>query len=107
VADLAEDTVAQERPRREERRPRNDRRPKPAAVVETAVAETPADVVAEVVVEPTAVQVAPERPQYSAERRRERGDRDRNDRPRRDNNDRVVGMGDHVPDFLMREFRTA
>jgi ATP-dependent RNA helicase RhlE len=49
-----------------------------------------------------------ERPQYSADRRRERGDRDRNDRPRRDNqNDRVVGMGDHVPDFLMREFRTA
>ena len=107
VADMAEDAAPQERPRREERRPRNDRRPKPAAVVETAVTETPADVVAEVVVEPTAVQVAPERPQYSAERRRDRGDRDRNDRPRRDNNDRVVGMGDHVPDFLMREFRTA
>jgi superfamily II DNA/RNA helicase len=107
VVEMAEDAVAQERPRREERRPRNDRRPKPAAVVETAVAETPAEVVADVVVEPTAVQVALERPQYSAERRRDRGDRDRNDRPRRDSNDRVVGMGDHVPDFLMREFRTA
>jgi len=93
-----------ERPRREERRPRNDRKPKPAP---EAVASTPAPVPE--VVEPTAEPAAmTERPQYSADRRRERGDRDRNDRPRRDNqNDRVVGMGDHVPDFLMREFRTA
>jgi superfamily II DNA/RNA helicase len=48
-----------------------------------------------------------------AEPRRDRGDRDRNDRDRnrRDNReDReppVIGMGDHVPDFLLRPSRRA
>jgi len=57
---------------------------------------------------------APPAPQPAArdERRPERRDdrRDeRRDRPRRERGDdaQVVGMGDHVPDFLMRSFRTA
>ncbi|MGY6547829.1 MAG: DEAD/DEAH box helicase [Roseinatronobacter sp.] len=37
----------------------------------------------------------------------ERGRRERTHNTRRDDRDAVVGMGDHVPDFLMREFRVA
>ncbi len=109
VEDVIGDDAPAERPRREERRPRNDRKPKPtpdaAPVAEAPVAEP----VAAVVPETPAVQAAPERAQRSTDRRTDRtNNRDRNDRPRRDGpNDRVVGMGDHVPDFLMREFRTA
>ncbi|WP_198402342.1 DEAD/DEAH box helicase [Rhodobacter sp. CZR27] len=54
--------------------------------------------------EPVAVEVREERAPRREERRDERRGRDRDrDRDRRD--DRVVGMGDHVPDFLMRSFR--
>jgi superfamily II DNA/RNA helicase len=108
AAELPDEGAKLERPRREDRPRRNDRRPTPVAVMDVIATETLAEGVVDVIVEPTAVQITPERPQYSADRRRERGERDRNDRPRREHpNDRVVGMGDHVPDFLMREFRTA
>ncbi|MCC1482078.1 DEAD/DEAH box helicase [Roseibaca sp. Y0-43] len=48
---------------------------------------------------------APEQPRDD---RKDRQDRPERKRDRRDNrNDGPVGMGDHVPDFLLREFRTA
>ena len=42
-------------------------------------------------------------------RREERGrdDRHRDHRSGRDSGDRVVGMGDHVPDFILRSFKVA
>ena len=105
VVAVAEESATLARPRREDRRPRNDRKPKAANDV-AVVTEAPVESVAEPALETA---VASDRPQYSADRRRDRGadraERDRNDRPRRENpNDRVVGMGDHVPDFLMRAF---
>ncbi|AXQ93894.1 DEAD/DEAH box helicase [Cereibacter sphaeroides] len=68
-----------------------DRREEPRAeAVEPAVAEVPE------------VPVREERAPKRDERREDRG---RRDRDRRD--ERVVGMGDHVPDFLLRSFRIA
>ncbi|MCA0204435.1 MAG: DEAD/DEAH box helicase [Proteobacteria bacterium] len=96
-----------ERPRRGERKPRGERPPR-----ETAAA--PVEAVAEAVVEaPVAAAPAPvaELASVKPARDEQRGERsDRNGRGRRDrdrNRDDapVVGMGDHVPDFLMREFR--
>jgi superfamily II DNA/RNA helicase len=49
-------------------------------------------------------------PHHREERREERRDDrrdDRRDRNRHDRDDRVVGMGDHVPDFILRSFRLA
>ena len=45
-------------------------------------------------------------PHHREERRDERRD-DRRDRNRHDRDDRVVGMGDHVPDFILRSFKLA
>ncbi|MGP3696191.1 DEAD/DEAH box helicase [Rhodobacter sp. NSM] len=53
-------------------------------------------------VEPAAPEPREERSPRREERRDDRNRRDR-DRDRRE--DRVVGMGDHVPDFLLRSFR--
>ncbi len=47
---------------------------------------------------------------HREERREERRDDrrdDRRDRNRHDRDDRVVGMGDHVPDFILRSFKLA
>jgi superfamily II DNA/RNA helicase len=66
---------------RDRERDRERRRPEPAAVVE---AEAPIPL--------------PEAPRREERRERHRG-RDRDDGPV------VVGMGDHVPDFLLRSFR--
>jgi superfamily II DNA/RNA helicase len=49
-------------------------------------------------------------PHHREERREERRDDrrdDRRDRNRHDRDDRVVGMGDHVPDFILRSFKLA
>jgi superfamily II DNA/RNA helicase len=58
-----------------------------------------------------AAQPRQDRPEQPREARRERNDRDRGDRGRRDhredNEPRVIGMGDHVPDFLLRPSRRA
>jgi superfamily II DNA/RNA helicase len=114
------------RPDREERKPstrsrsrRSDRGPKPAQTeVETVVV---ADVVeAPIVVTPEPIRAEPqaevhnERAQPSPRAPREdrnRDDRNRDDRnrgrgrdQRRDDNNVVVGMGDHMPDFLTRSF---
>ena len=85
-----------ERPARGSRRGRErDERPRDEAKPVVVVVE-----VAEVVPEPLREDRAPRRD----ERRDERRGRDRDrDRDRRD--DRIVGMGDHVPDFLLRSFR--
>jgi ATP-dependent RNA helicase RhlE len=78
--------------RKTERKP--ERKPEPEAAHMAPVEEKPT------------AQVEPIRP--SRERRNERGERgERGDRARRDPRGSVVGMGDHVPDFLMREFRIA
>ena len=45
-------------------------------------------------------------PHHREERRDDRRD-DRRDRNRHDRDDRVVGMGDHVPDFILRSFKLA
>ncbi|WP_127105515.1 DEAD/DEAH box helicase [Pararhodobacter zhoushanensis] len=120
-----------ERPARKPRgekteRPRRERKPRgaKAAAVEP-VAEEAVEAVAEASVaaaEP--VQAAPvaevvavraPREESRSDNRGERNDRntDRNEnrnrggRGRRDRDDQpVVGMGDHVPEFLLREFRT-
>jgi len=122
-----------ERPRRE-RRPRGEKAaershetaPEAVAVPAEAVVETVAETVV-AVAELVAVQPVREEsrtreprddnrparePRDDSRARDDRnGDRngDRNNRGRRDrqrDDQQVVGMGDHVPDFLMREFRT-
>ncbi len=65
--------------------------------------------------EPVPEKASEEPSRAPRDRRHDRNDRndrsDRNDRggerARRDPRGAVVGMGDHVPDFLMREFRSA
>ncbi|WP_417629011.1 DEAD/DEAH box helicase [Pararhodobacter aggregans] len=111
-----------ERPRRGERKPRGERPPRdtvretteaPVEALVEAIVEAPEEAVPAPVTELAAAK--PARDEMRGDRaERERGDRgergDRNGRGRRDR-DRgrddapVVGMGDHVPDFLMREFR--
>ncbi|TVS05592.1 MAG: DEAD/DEAH box helicase [Rhodobacteraceae bacterium] len=96
-----ETLVQKELPRGEapasEAKPKRNKRaeaPKPEPKPEPEVtAKEPAE-------EAPAAQPEPSRP--ARERRAERGER-----ARRDPRGAVVGMGDHVPDFLMREFRTA
>ncbi|MDP4031941.1 MAG: DEAD/DEAH box helicase [Pseudorhodobacter sp.] len=73
--------------------------------------ETPAEavVVAEVATPPQsrpapAATPAPARRDESRDERKDDRGRDRRDN-RRDHGDRVVGMGDHVPDFILRTFR--
>ncbi len=76
------------------KRSKREEAPKPEVKTEPEVAaKEPAK-------EAPAAQPEPSRP--ARERRAERGER-----ARRDPRGAVVGMGDHVPDFLMREFRTA
>ncbi|TVP71463.1 MAG: DEAD/DEAH box helicase [Rhodobacteraceae bacterium] len=76
----------------------------PETQVETPLAEPVAQIV-----EPVALAEPPVR-REDAPAPRERRDADRSNRDRsgrRDNRDNIVGMGDHVPDFLLREFRVA
>jgi len=74
-----------------------------AEVAAPAVAAEPAEAPA-----PRASARDDRREERRDDRRPERRD-DRRDRPRRERGDdgAVVGMGDHVPDFLMRSFRSA
>lgn len=95
---------------RRERRPVQPSRRQPEAEVQAPLAvepATPEPVVATpapVVAEPRAASPAPER---RDDRRFDRNKDDRRDDRRRGRDDApVVGMGDHVPEFLMREFRT-
>ncbi|MCC0077828.1 MAG: DEAD/DEAH box helicase [Rhodobacter sp.] len=71
--------------------------------------ETPAEAPVVEVVEAVEAPVA-ETPVREERREEKRDDKRGNSRSRRDRGGRdeapVVGMGDHVPDFLMREFRT-
>ena len=108
-----------DRDRREDR-PRREDAPRAEAPAEAApAAETPRDE------RPATAAPAATRPEQRPERndrdrneRSDRNDRDRNDRNDRDRNDRdrgdryrrggrdqVMGMGDHVPDFLTVSFR--
>jgi hypothetical protein len=56
---------------------------------------------------PEVREVREERPPRREERRDERreGGNNRRERDRDRREERVVGMGDHVPDFLLRSFR--
>ncbi len=70
-----------------------------------ALAATEAPRVPEVAETPAAAEAQPEPKRAARDSRTERPER--NERSRRDQRGGVVGMGDHVPDFLMREFRSA
>jgi len=92
---------------RRERKPVQARRtpaPELAAPAPEPVAPQP------VAPQPVAAAPIPEAPRPAPERREERRfdrkDDRRDDRRRNRDDGPVVGMGDHVPDFLMREFRT-
>ncbi|MFN4057986.1 MAG: DEAD/DEAH box helicase [Roseinatronobacter sp.] len=91
-----------ERPKREDRRDSKRGRSRDGAP-EAKAPQNPAPVVVPASV--AMVEIAPPAQNDNRQPDRRR-DRDR-DRPRREHGDQVVGMGDHVPDFLMREFRTA
>ena len=104
AAEAASDAPAEEKPARRSRSRSRARAPEPAPT-ETAAPEA----------EP--VEAAPAEPERAEPRRerepdrdRDRGDRNR-DRGGRGRGDRssggpnVVGMGDHMPEFLTREFR--
>ncbi|WP_071797895.1 DEAD/DEAH box helicase [Natronohydrobacter thiooxidans] len=69
----------------------------------------PSEPAANASVAPVAKTPEPARPepQRAAPQRREPRERDQGRNRRDTNRDSVVGMGDHVPDFLMREFRVA
>ncbi len=95
-ADRPERSERPERAARPERATRSKSTETPKARPEPARAAEPAAAPAE---ERPAMREASPAPR---DRRPER-----NDRARRDPRGSVVGMGDHVPDFLMREFRTA
>jgi superfamily II DNA/RNA helicase len=104
------------RPARPERRaPRHDAPPRPVAEHHQVAAMQPLPEVEARVVEVAAVeaQAAPEprrrerRDDRPAPRREERPEERRNERrapERRRDDERVLGMGDHMPDFLTRSF---
>lgn len=97
------DTPRPDRPKRDDRRDakRGRGRDRDTAAPEAkAAAAAPAPVPAAPA--PVTAAPAPLEPR-PMDKRRER----ERDRPRREPQDQVIGMGDHVPDFLMREFRTA
>jgi ATP-dependent RNA helicase RhlE len=96
VADRPERAERADKPKRDDRRDAKRGRGRDAAP-EPKLAQSPAPVAVAEVAAPA------QNDNRQPDRRRER-DRDR---PRREHGDQVVGMGDHVPDFLMREFRTA
>ncbi|MEZ5752280.1 MAG: DEAD/DEAH box helicase [Paracoccaceae bacterium] len=122
VSDRPARTDRPERGVRGERKSRDSRlRQRPEdQTAKPEVAKTP-----EPTVESTPVAVAPRqepveapkpraesRPEPRPESRRDdnrepKRDRDRGNRRDRGRDEMVVGMGDHVPDFLMREFRTS
>ncbi len=92
-------------------RPKRSRAPRSAskAAASDAKIDAPAVEPVTAVAESAAQPPAPahgEQPSAPRERRdAQRSTRDRGGR--RDSRDNVVGMGDHVPDFLLREFRVA
>jgi superfamily II DNA/RNA helicase len=120
----ATDEAAPEKPKRSRSRTRTPKAEKPEAAAEpVAVTENVAPVI-----EPQPVAETPRAPreERSDDRRKDnrndnrndtrrnetrndtRNDNrrdDRNDNRRSGGNDRVVGMGDHVPDFILRSFR--
>ncbi|QYK39906.1 MAG: DEAD/DEAH box helicase [Paracoccaceae bacterium] len=73
--------------------PRRETAPAAAPEAETVVAATPA-----------APTPAPRREEPREDRREHRRDDHRRDRREDRVHDRVVGMGDHVPDFILRSF---
>jgi superfamily II DNA/RNA helicase len=115
IDDTTAETMAEERKPRE-RRPRGGRgRSKgtktgeatatDADAPQPTLADPVAELVAEAVVHEEIVRHAPA-PRHEAPRRDQQPRRERNDRPRgrRDDDDgpRVVGLGDHVPAFMLR-----
>ncbi|MBI1217705.1 MAG: DEAD/DEAH box helicase [Rhodobacteraceae bacterium] len=98
------------RPRPERRAPRHDAPPRPVADHHQVAAMQPLPEVEARVVE--VAEAAPEQPrrrERHTERREERPEERRNEQRRRPaesrhNDDRVMGMGDHMPDFLTRSF---
>jgi len=106
VAEAAPDAPTEEKPAR---RPRSRSR---ARSSEPAPQEAAAPESETVVAAPEAPRPEPERAEprrdREPDRNRERGDHDRGGRGRGDRSSggpNVVGMGDHVPEFLTREFR--
>ncbi len=96
---------------RSERPERRARAEQPVAAPVEAPLEAEAEIVAPVVVEtvaPPAAEVVSVNRDDSRERTRDDSrDRNRGGRRERNRDDQpVIGMGDHVPDFLKREFRT-
>jgi ATP-dependent RNA helicase RhlE len=99
--DPAEETAEKPKRTRRARKPANDNTDAKAdaAAVTAEAPEAAPD---------KAVELAATRPAQPQERPARNRDRDNNrDTNRRDNRNGPVGMGDHVPDFLLREFRTA
>jgi superfamily II DNA/RNA helicase len=87
-------------------KPKRTRRVRKPANVNAEAVEAPAVEVAPTNVAPAPAPQAltqPDRPQQDKPERK----RDRRDGRGDGRNDAPVGMGDHVPDFLMREFRIA
>ena len=106
AAEAAPDAPTEEKPARRPRSRSRARSSEPAP--QEAAAPEPETVIAA----PEAPRPEPERAEPRREREpdrnRDRGDRDRGGRGRGDRSSggpSVVGMGDHVPEFLTREFR--
>ncbi len=115
-----EDERPRSRSRERDRKPRAKPAPEPAAkAAAPAPAPAPAPEQAELhqFAEAKAARTAPTPPRTRPERSDQRTDQrsdsrheprhDRKHDNRNDNRGAVVGMGDHVPDFLMRQFRSA
>lgn len=104
-AEVAEEDAPKPKRTRRARKPANDnaeaKADTPAAPAEPQAAP---EVAPEVESAPAPRQ---ERPARGRGRDRDNNRRDTDRRDNRNRNDGPVGMGDHVPDFLMREFRTA
>ncbi len=104
AAEAASDAPAEEKPARRSRSRSRARAPEPAP------AETAAPEAEPVEAAPAEPERAEPRREREPDRDRDRGDRNR-DRGGRGRGDRssggpnVVGMGDHMPEFLTREFR--
>jgi len=111
VAPAAEHAPQEEKPRRTRKPVVRAKPTEPAAPAEATPAPAPAPE-PEVTAQPAEQPARRERTERSEQRTEQRPER--RDDPRRDRrrergqsggNDRVVGMGDHVPDFLMRGFK--
>jgi superfamily II DNA/RNA helicase len=109
--DVEAEKPARSRSRSRTRAPKVDKAETVVAEVQAAEAVTPEiAVMAEPSPPATEERRAPREDRGGRERRDDRGGDRGRDRDRRGNggnggNDRVVGLGDHVPDFILRSFR--